>query len=305
MASGVKAKSAGGFDPMTRSLNAVRNYFAFAGAYAPQSPYADRLRAAQLAAIMRHSVTLLLANVANGAILVVAEAPGPNLVGLLIWFGVLLAYMAPLVFQLIARRHRAPPAEIRATVARRAILNAGILGLIWGAAPVLFFKNQMDAQFIFSSICLGMMCGGAFGMATLPAAVVAYLTPMCAGCLEAMLTTSSAHLNVLTPPLLLCYTLALIYGAASHGRSFAEKVVAQMRAEAAARHDPVTGLANRATFENAIHEALKRFKRYGERFTLLHIDLVDFKTVNDRFGYQDGDRLLRLAARSRRRALRS
>jgi len=59
-----------------------------------------------------------------------------------------------------------------------------------------------------------------------------------------------------------------------------------------ALHDPLTGLANRALFEDRLNLTLSRLKRTGGSFALLLIDLDDFKNVNDAFGHLVGDTLL-------------
>jgi len=56
-----------------------------------------------------------------------------------------------------------------------------------------------------------------------------------------------------------------------------------------ARVDPLTGLANRRAFDEALAHALST----GERFTLLLADVDAFKQINDRFGHTTGDRVLR------------
>ncbi|MGA0530521.1 putative bifunctional diguanylate cyclase/phosphodiesterase [Hansschlegelia sp. KR7-227] len=60
-----------------------------------------------------------------------------------------------------------------------------------------------------------------------------------------------------------------------------------------AYHDPLTGLANRAAFNEALATALKR----GGEVALFCVDLDKFKEVNDVFGHAAGDELLRTAAR--------
>jgi diguanylate cyclase (GGDEF)-like protein len=55
-----------------------------------------------------------------------------------------------------------------------------------------------------------------------------------------------------------------------------------------ATHDPLTGLANRVLFGDAVEERLSR----GETPTVLFLDLDDFKMVNDSQGHAAGDRLL-------------
>ncbi|MCW5969742.1 MAG: GGDEF domain-containing protein [Blastocatellales bacterium] len=77
----------------------------------------------------------------------------------------------------------------------------------------------------------------------------------------------------------------------------------ESRAQQAGR-DPVTGLPGRAAFEKALAEEEARVRRYDRFFSLALIDLDDFKTVNDRFGHQAGDRVLGETARELRAGLR-
>ncbi len=64
-----------------------------------------------------------------------------------------------------------------------------------------------------------------------------------------------------------------------------------------ALHDPLTGLANRALFEDRLTQAHRRLDRLGGRRAVLLVDLDDFKGVNDTFGHLVGDRLLIAVAR--------
>lgn len=62
-------------------------------------------------------------------------------------------------------------------------------------------------------------------------------------------------------------------------------------------HDPLTGLLNRTGFFNEAQNLLADQRRKEKRFALFFIDLDGFKKVNDVFGHQVGDELLRLFAR--------
>jgi diguanylate cyclase (GGDEF)-like protein len=59
-----------------------------------------------------------------------------------------------------------------------------------------------------------------------------------------------------------------------------------------ARHDGLTGLANRAVFTEQMESALRRADATGHPVGLFFVDLDDFKRVNDRFGHHAGDELL-------------
>ncbi|MBW4077001.1 MAG: EAL domain-containing protein [Acidobacteria bacterium] len=60
-----------------------------------------------------------------------------------------------------------------------------------------------------------------------------------------------------------------------------------------ALHDPLTGLANRALFDDRLSQALARAARFGDLGAVLLLDLDDFKGVNDTYGHVVGDQLLR------------
>jgi diguanylate cyclase (GGDEF)-like protein/PAS domain S-box-containing protein len=57
-------------------------------------------------------------------------------------------------------------------------------------------------------------------------------------------------------------------------------------------HDLLTGLANRARFEDQTTLALARGTRLGHPVSIMFCDLDDFKTVNDTLGHAAGDELL-------------
>jgi diguanylate cyclase (GGDEF)-like protein/PAS domain S-box-containing protein len=61
-------------------------------------------------------------------------------------------------------------------------------------------------------------------------------------------------------------------------------------------HDALTGLANRALFEEHLVQALARARRHHQPVAILFLDVDDFKTINDSLGHEVGDELLRAVA---------
>jgi diguanylate cyclase (GGDEF)-like protein len=72
-----------------------------------------------------------------------------------------------------------------------------------------------------------------------------------------------------------------------------------------AHHDELTGLPNRRLLLDRLGSAIERARRAGSTIALLTIDLNGFKSVNDSYGHNAGDELLRVVARRFSGRLRS
>lgn len=79
---------------------------------------------------------------------------------------------------------------------------------------------------------------------------------------------------------------------------------AEERIRLMAQHDSLTGLPNRALFDDLVQAALAAGQRDRTHHALMFLDLDHFKPVNDSFGHRVGDLLLQEAARRLRGALR-
>src|SRR5580704_8595670 len=69
--------------------------------------------------------------------------------------------------------------------------------------------------------------------------------------------------------------------------------------------DPLTGLYNRRLFAESFEKELNRARRYGLPLGIVLLDLHRFKEVNDRYGHPRGDEVLRAAATTLQKALRT
>jgi diguanylate cyclase (GGDEF)-like protein len=65
------------------------------------------------------------------------------------------------------------------------------------------------------------------------------------------------------------------------------------RLERAADADPLTGLANQRAFHDRLGTEVERSQRYGRPLSVACLDVDGFKDVNDHFGHQVGDAVLR------------
>jgi len=74
-------------------------------------------------------------------------------------------------------------------------------------------------------------------------------------------------------------------------------VMAHEQLKLLAYSDPVTGVYNRHVMERQLQREFKLAKRYGNPLSVVFLDLDNFKAVNDRYGHDLGDDLLRYVAK--------
>ncbi len=65
-----------------------------------------------------------------------------------------------------------------------------------------------------------------------------------------------------------------------------------------AQRDALTGLRNSSCYHDNVEIEIKRARRYGTPFSLILIDIDNFKKINDQYGRESGDELLTQLARS-------
>lgn len=75
-----------------------------------------------------------------------------------------------------------------------------------------------------------------------------------------------------------------------------ELKASQEKIQHLAYHDSLTGLPNRLLLKEHLDQEIKRFKRHSQPFTLMYLDLDNFKYINDSFGHSEGDELLCVVA---------
>jgi diguanylate cyclase (GGDEF)-like protein/PAS domain S-box-containing protein len=87
-------------------------------------------------------------------------------------------------------------------------------------------------------------------------------------------------------------------------RDVTDRMRVSARLHELAYFDTLTGLANRAALHDELRSALHRARVHESEIALLQIDLDDFRRVNEKWGHQAGDALLRVAADRLRSVIR-
>jgi len=114
---------------------------------------------------------------------------------------------------------------------------------------------------------------------------------------------SEVHVSLSVSPIL--DAAGEVVGVAEIGRDITARKQVDRRVAYLAYHDDLTGLPNRLMFAEHLDLALARAQRHGREVAVLYVDLDGFKHVNDTYGHQAGDQLLRQVARRLERATRA
>lgn len=115
------------------------------------------------------------------------------------------------------------------------------------------------------------------------------------GLAKLMLPGASIAMAILQAALVLVPVALLVHSLVRHELTIRDHRELALRQQAT--HDPLTGLVNRAHFQEILDRALARAERNRQTFGVAYIDLNDFKQVNDRHGHHVGDLLLTEVAR--------
>jgi diguanylate cyclase (GGDEF)-like protein len=76
-----------------------------------------------------------------------------------------------------------------------------------------------------------------------------------------------------------------------------ELLEANKKLEALALTDPLTEISNRRAIFNKFQEELERSARYQRTFSIIFVDIDNFKKYNDTLGHLEGDKILKQVAK--------
>lgn len=77
------------------------------------------------------------------------------------------------------------------------------------------------------------------------------------------------------------------------GRDITDRITYEQKILELSNRDPLTNIYNRRYVHNRAEEIIEEYKRIGKIFSVCIIDIDNFKEINDTFGHQVGDRVLK------------
>ena len=191
---------------------------------------AGRVRFEQLVSIQRLTPVMMVANIVNAQLVCLAGLRGPHRMTLALWAGVVTCYaLLGLRGWVSAQRRKGGKTTVSARGVRRIVLQAGVLGGLWAILPLMAMSPEQGfagaMPMLVASVLAGMIGCGGFAMLTLPAAAIAYSTPMVIGALWALATSHDPILYALGGLLIFCH-LVVSVSCLSHAKIFVERLVA-------------------------------------------------------------------------------
>jgi diguanylate cyclase (GGDEF)-like protein len=184
------------------------------------------------------------------------------------------------------------------------------LQILVGAALIMFVSYHMDAtRTVALMMCLVVLAFGSFRFSTREFMTAAgVMLAGYAGVVNLLMWMKPEVVNVPLEGfrwLMLAFvlpTFAVVGGRLSElrarlRRTNDELTTALSMIQKMATHDTLTGLPNRALFNEALNHAIAQARRRDRQLALFFLDLDRFKNINDTLGHAVGDRILQEAAR--------
>jgi signal transduction histidine kinase/ActR/RegA family two-component response regulator len=240
-------------DPYGRPLEALIRYVGGFSAIATldTGEFTDsemgRIRAKQIDAVTQLVPITMTVNFINMTIiLVLFWGTGSNLF-LCLW-GLSIAAVIASATRTWLRIRRVRPLTASPRAARRMVMQAFFLAVIWGALPLaLLAKSDPTDQMIIACLMAGMIAGGAITLSTVPQAGLVYTWTMAfASAVALLLCADKVHL--LTALFLLVYSAFMARNIVSHGNIFLDSMRAQLQLE---RQTEIISLLLKEFQENA------------------------------------------------------
>ena len=191
---------------------------------------AGRVRMEQVQSILRMTPVMMGANIVIAMLVGLAGLHSPHSTPLTLWAAIVVSYaLLGLRGWVASQRRKSAKNSVSARGVRRITWQAGLLGCLWGVLPIMTMPKEQGfagaMPMLVASVLAGMIGCGGFAMLTLPAAAIAYSTPMVIGALYVLATSNDPILYALGGLLIFCHMVVSV-SCLSHAKIFADRLVA-------------------------------------------------------------------------------
>jgi hypothetical protein len=258
-------------------------------------PVTDDVRLELIGALFETRVPIAIAGATLALVLLDSAVAAVSALFLTVCATGVLATIGRLMLNAAYARSKSATFDIRTAEMweRRYAAGSFIFSLLIGATGALAFRDANGGyQLLATALVFGYAAGAVCRISIRPAMCLPVLL------LAAVPTAVSAMARLDADHLFYgAILLAFLFGSAKTVRFIYNGNVEQISLKhdfaALARHDALTGLANRLGFQERLKRAARRAHDHGDMIAVHSIDLDRFKEANDRYGHPAGDALLR------------
>lgn len=191
----------------------------------------SQVRAQQVAALVRTMPGMMGGNALLAAMLLFMSLGGPVQTWALMWFAGAFSYSAIGIKVWLSSRGGPSRKYVSTRAVKLAAIRAFLLGLVWSAAPFVFFSTQHTELNVTLGICItGLLCVAGFVLATIPVVALAFITPVALGCLAVFAAEATALTAVLSV-ILIAYILTVLLSSYAQAKIYLRSMLVSATVE--------------------------------------------------------------------------
>jgi diguanylate cyclase (GGDEF)-like protein len=202
---------------------------------------------------------------------------------------------------------------------KQRLIIGGMNALIYGITPLLLPEDVAPAAELYLFIILStLITVASVSYSTIPKFVY-LLCLFSLGPLTLYFFIKADHFHIILAFTTLAWALIVLRKASDVSKTTIDQIIDSERLQdeiklhekvkqqikAMAHYDLLTGIANRRLLESILNRSISRAKRENSKVGFIIIDLDDFKPINDQYGHQAGDAILKHVAANLSRMLRA
>jgi diguanylate cyclase (GGDEF)-like protein len=188
-------------------------------------------RAHQLKAVVEVTPLMMSANVVNSTIIVLAFSGQPFAFAIYVWAALIYAFALSGLYSWKQSKAHSFPSRISPRALKKVAFHSSMLGLLWGAIPLIAYSDgDLATKLVIVAIVGGMMGGGCFALYMVPRAMAGFLFSISLS-FGVSLAMSRGPGDFAVGSLLLMYTWCLFVASLTMARTFARSIISSSQVE--------------------------------------------------------------------------